>query len=108
MTAVCVLIFRGAYSGNRKSIKLTWILDYKLYCRYSCCCYCSCYFYLLGKGRYVFVVIVCLFVCKQHYQKSYETDCNEMLWRDPGYNELWMKFGGNLVLLRCKNEQKNS
>ena len=36
---------------------------------------CNLYFYLLGKGGYVFGSVglsVCLFVCEQHYSKSYE------------------------------------
>ena len=47
-----------------RSVLISYILGYrKMYC------------YLLGKGGYVFGSVglsVCLFVCGQHYSKSYE------------------------------------
>ena len=45
--------------------------------------------YLLGKAGYVFVALVCLFVCGQLYSKSYE-------W-------IGMKFYGGVLCSTMKN-----
>ena len=45
------------------------------------------YYYLLGKGGYVFGGVglsVCLSVCGQHYSKSYEQTGMKFLGQSPG------------------------
>ena len=46
------------------------------------------YYYLLGKGGYFLVVLVCLSVCLsvcgQHYSKSYERTGMKFLGQGPG------------------------
>ena len=66
--------------------------------------------YLLRKGGYVFGRVglsVCLFVCGQHYSKSYERIVMKF------YGEVLdstmkngLSFGGDLGILRLVNEQK--
>ena len=52
---------------------------------------------------------VCLFVCGQHYSKSYERIGMKFYGRvlsSTRYN--WLNFGGDLGIVRWVNEQKNT
>ena len=52
-------------------------------------------------------VHISLFVCKHHYSKSYSWIVMEFYGGvRGGKRENLLNFGGNLVLLRCANEQK--
>ena len=68
--------------------------------------------YLLGKGGYVFDSVglsVCLFVCEQHYSKSYERIGMKFYVRVlSSTSKNWLNFGGDLGIVRWVNEQKNT
>ena len=67
-------------------------------------------YYLLGKGGYVFGSIslsVCLFVCGQHYSKSYERIGMKFYGGVlSSARKDWLNFGGDLGILRWVNEQE--
>ena len=73
-------------------------------------------YYLLGKGGYVFgsgglfvCLSVCLYVCGQHYSKSYERIGMKCYGEVLGSTmKNWLNFGGDLGILRWVNEQKNT
>ena len=66
--------------------------------------------YLLGKGGYVFGSVglsVCLFVCGQHYSKSYEWIRMKFYGRVlSSTRKNWLNYGGDLGIVRWVNEQK--
>ena len=52
---------------------------------------------------------VCLFVCEQHYSKSYERIGMKFYgWVLSSTSKNWLNFGGDLGILRWVNEQKNT
>ena len=61
-------------------------------------------YYLLGKGGYMFSVCIGLFglfVCEQHYSKSYERIVMKFYGGvQGGTMKNWFNFGGDLDLLR--------
>ena len=67
-------------------------------------------YYLLGKGGYVFGSVglsVCLFVCEQHYSKSYERIGMKFYGRVlSSTSKNWLNFGDDLGIVRWVNEQK--
>ena len=69
------------------------------------------HYYLLGKGGYVFGSVglsVCLFVCRQHYSKSYERIGMKSYGGVLGCTvKNWLNFGGDLGILRSKWAKKN-
>ena len=70
------------------------------------------FYYLLGKGGYVFGSVglsVCLFVCEQHYSKSYERIGMKFYGRVlSSTSKNWLNFGGDLGIVRWVNEQKST
>ena len=74
--------------------------------------YATLYHYLLGKGGYVFGSVglsVCLFVCGQHYSKSYERIGMKFYGRVlSSTSKNWLNFGGDLGIVKWVNEQKNT
>ena len=77
---------------------------------------CTLFYYLLGKGGYVFGSVglfvclpVCLSVCGQHYSKGYERIGMKFYGGVLGSTmKNWLNFGGDLGILRWVNEQKNT
>ena len=66
------------------------------------------YYYLLGKGGYVFGSIG-LSVCEQHYSKSYERIGMKFYGRVlSSTSKNWLNFGGDLGIVSWVNEQKNT
>ena len=55
------------------------------------------------------VALVSLFVCGQHYSKSYERIGMKFYGRVlSNTRKNWLNFGGDLGIVRCVNEQKNT
>ena len=57
----------------------------------------------------LWVLLVCLFVCGQHYSKSYERIGMKFYGRVlSSTKKNWLNFGGDLGIVRWVNEQKNT